>query len=215
MARIAASSVSRTWHRASMLASSWCAFRSGAAREHRGAKRTRAARHSRMVSASRRHRGTHLGAVPRPRHEALSRRRTRPLRIVGWRRCVRQQPHENRGTTDGSLASQTKSCLTGHAGPLPGRSERPRLNVSRSESLQSNTEPSSKITRPGACRCRSLLALCAQSIEITWIAAIQSGRFATETSLAIVGAGTGSRPLVRAPPTGFSLMIHSNKFATP
>ena len=37
---------------------------------------------------------------------------TRPFRIVGWRRCARQQPHENRGTTDGSLASQTKSCLT-------------------------------------------------------------------------------------------------------
>ena len=51
MARIAASSVSRTWHRASTLASSWYAFRSGAAREHRGAKHTRAARHSRMVSA--------------------------------------------------------------------------------------------------------------------------------------------------------------------
>ena len=51
MARIAASSVSRTWHRASTLASSKCASRSGAAREHRGAKRTRAARHSRMVSA--------------------------------------------------------------------------------------------------------------------------------------------------------------------
>ena len=33
MARIVASSVSRTWHRASTLASSWCAFRSGAARE--------------------------------------------------------------------------------------------------------------------------------------------------------------------------------------
>ena len=51
MARIAASSVSRTWHRASTLASSKCASRSGAAREHRGAKRTRAARRSRMVSA--------------------------------------------------------------------------------------------------------------------------------------------------------------------
>ena len=63
---------------------------------------------------SRRHRGTHLaGAVPRPRHEALSRRRTRTLRIVGQRHgCARQQPHGDRGTTDGSVASQTKSCLT-------------------------------------------------------------------------------------------------------
>ena len=107
---------------------------------------------------------------------------TRPFRIVGWRRCARQQPHENRGTTDGSLASQTKSCLTGHAGPLPGRSERPRLNVSRSESLPKQYRAKLENYPSGACRCRSLLALCAQSIEITWIAAIQSGRFATETS---------------------------------
>jgi hypothetical protein len=50
MARIAASSVTKTWHRAGTLVSSWCAFRSGAAREHRGAKRTRAAPHSKLVS---------------------------------------------------------------------------------------------------------------------------------------------------------------------
>ena len=130
---------------------------------------------------SRRRRGTHLGAVPRPRHEALSRRRTRPLRIVGRRRCACQQPPENRGTTDGSLASQTKSCLTGTQARFPQIRRRPRLNVSRAESLPSNTEPKLENHRSGACRCRPLLAFCAQSIEITWIAAIQSGRFATET----------------------------------
>ena len=56
------------------------------------------------------------------------------------------------------------------------------VKVSRAESLPSNTEPKRENHSSGACRCRPLLAFCAQSIEITWIAAIQSGRFATETS---------------------------------
>ena len=53
MARIAASSVSRTLHRASTSALPLAVdLRSGAAREHRRAKRTRAAPHSRTVIAS-------------------------------------------------------------------------------------------------------------------------------------------------------------------
>ena len=43
-----------------------------------------------------RHRGTHLRAVPRSRHEALSGRRQRALRVVGRRRRARQQPDEHR-----------------------------------------------------------------------------------------------------------------------
>ena len=61
---------------------------------------------------SRRHRGTHLGAVPRPRHEALSRRRTRPLRIVDRRRRACQQPHENRRNADETVVAKAKSGLT-------------------------------------------------------------------------------------------------------
>ena len=62
--------------------------------------------------------------------------------------------------------------------------------MSRAESLPSNTEPKLENHPSGACRCRPLLAFCAQSIEITWIAAIQSGRFATETSLGLAQIGT-------------------------
>ena len=150
MARIAASSVSRTWHRASTLASSWCAFRSGAAREHREREAYEKQRGIQERSAlSRRHRGTHLGAVPRPRHEALSRRRTRPLRIVGRRRCARQQPHENRGTTDGAVASQTKSCLTDTQARFPADQNGRGSTCLELKVCQAIPSPSSKITRPG------------------------------------------------------------------
>src|ERR1700722_15278235 len=116
---------------------------------------------------SRRHRGTHLGAVPRPRHEALSRRRTRPLRIVGRRRCARQQSHENRGNIDHSIAAQTKSRLTDTQARFRGRSERPRLNLSRAESLPPTTNPKFENNPSEARRWRPPLAFCAQSIEIT------------------------------------------------
>ena len=51
MARIAASSVSKTCSRARETASRWCAFRSAAARKHRNAKHARRAPSSRKVSA--------------------------------------------------------------------------------------------------------------------------------------------------------------------
>jgi hypothetical protein len=50
------------------------------------------------------------------------------------------------------------------------------------------TEPKLENHPSGACRCRPLLAFCAQSIETTWIATIQSGRFATESRLALFDA---------------------------
>ena len=112
MARIAASSVTEP----GIVQARWrqAGVHSAAGRqENTAARSVREQRRVREWSAlSRWHRGPHLGAVPRPRHKALSRRRTRPLRTVGRRRRDRQQPHENRGTPDGSVASQTKSCLT-------------------------------------------------------------------------------------------------------
>jgi transposase, IS5 family len=50
-ARIAASSVNKTWHPASTMASKWCAFRSAVARKLRSAKASRRAQTSSKVSA--------------------------------------------------------------------------------------------------------------------------------------------------------------------
>jgi hypothetical protein len=58
---------------------------------------------------SRRHRGTHLGADARSRHEALPRRRRRALHIVCRRGGARQQPHDRRRPADQALAAPTKS----------------------------------------------------------------------------------------------------------
>src|SRR6266700_6952591 len=61
---------------------------------------------------SRRHRGAHLGVVPRSRHEALSRRRSRALRTVGRGGRARQQPHEDSSAVDAPIGDQAKSRLT-------------------------------------------------------------------------------------------------------
>jgi hypothetical protein len=53
----------------------------------------------------------------------------------------------------------------------------PKLKV-----RQANTEPSPKIARPQLADAGLSWHFCAQSIEIIWIATIQSTRFATETS---------------------------------
>ena len=58
---------------------------------------------------SRRHRGAHLGAVARPRHEALPRRRPRALRVVCRRGGARQQPHEHRRPAGAAIVAPTKS----------------------------------------------------------------------------------------------------------
>jgi len=60
----------------------------------------------------RRHRGMRLGVVPRSRHEARSRWRSRAFRAVGRSRCARRQPHENRSPLDGPIVAQRKSRLT-------------------------------------------------------------------------------------------------------
>src|SRR5262245_50272146 len=101
---------------------------------------------------------------------------------MGRRRCARQQPHANRGTTDGSVASQTKSCLTDTQANLPADQNGRGSTCLELKVCQAIPSPSSKITRPGLVDAGPLLPFCAQSIEITWIAAIPSGCFATETS---------------------------------
>jgi hypothetical protein len=53
----------------------------------------------------------------------------------------------------------------------------PKLKV-----RQANTEPSPKIAHPQLADAGLSWHFCAQSIEIIWIATIQSTRFATETS---------------------------------
>src|SRR5712672_4137994 len=53
------------------------------------------------TTLSRRHRGAHLGVVPRSRHEALSRRGPRAFRVVGRGGPARQQPHEDCSVVDG------------------------------------------------------------------------------------------------------------------
>jgi IS5 family transposase len=55
-------------------------------------------------------RGAHLGAIPRSRHEALSRRGKRSLRVVGCCGCGRQQPDENRSIARKAIVSQTKTA---------------------------------------------------------------------------------------------------------
>lgn len=57
------------------------------------------------------HRGAHLGAFPRSRHEALSRRGLRALRTMGWRRRARQQLDDDCVLADDAVVSQTKRCL--------------------------------------------------------------------------------------------------------
>src|ERR1700726_90259 len=94
---------------------------------------------------SRRHRGTHLGAVPRPRHEALSRRRTRPLRAVGRRRRARQQSHEDRSTA-GATVTQAKSCLIDTTA-RPGHSKWPRLSTSQVDKRRATPNRTEKIAR--------------------------------------------------------------------
>ena len=61
---------------------------------------------------SRRHRGPHLGPVPRSRNEALPRRGNRTIRIVGGRRRARQQSHDRCEAVDQAVGAQTKSRAT-------------------------------------------------------------------------------------------------------
>jgi IS5 family transposase len=59
-----------------------------------------------------RHRGAHLGADARPRHEALPRRRRRALRLVRRRRGARQQSHDHRRTVDQTLQTPPQNQPT-------------------------------------------------------------------------------------------------------
>ena len=103
--------------------------------------------------------GRILGAVKRPRHEALSRRRTRTLRIVGRRRCARQQPHENRGTSVGSVASLTKSCLTDTQARFRHIRRAAAHRVLELKVCPATPSPQAQENhQSGACRCRPLLA---------------------------------------------------------
>ncbi|MFN4922617.1 hypothetical protein [Bradyrhizobium sp.] len=94
---------------------------------------------------SRWHRGTHLRAVSRPRHEALSRRRTRPFRAVGRRRRARQQSHEDRSTA-GASVTPAKSCLIDTTA-RPGHSKRPRLSTSQADKRRATPNRTDKIGR--------------------------------------------------------------------
>ena len=77
------------------------------------AKHTRRARELQARPAlSRRHRGAHLGPVPRSRHEALPCRGPRALRIVGRCGSTRQQSHERCRVATRTAISQTESNLT-------------------------------------------------------------------------------------------------------
>src|ERR1700704_735909 len=67
---------------------------------------------SRTVSAFAPALRAHLGVVPRSRHEALSRRRSRALRVVGRGGRARQQPVENCSAVDGPIITQKESRLT-------------------------------------------------------------------------------------------------------
>src|SRR4029079_10075617 len=97
--------------------------------------------------------------------------RTRPLRTVGWRRCARQQPHENRGTPDGSVAAQTKSCLTDAQAGCPadqnGRAATClELNVCQAIPSQARKSPSA------ACRCPALFAFFGPTLPINCVATL-------------------------------------------